>query len=532
MPVALLALATVMSAAMPAQAQEWHQAETAHFIVKSRDSEEATRHFAELMERYDRGLRYLMGLPEDHVEESAANKPVIYRFGDYADMSRLATGNAGAGIGGFFISRAGQSVGYAPSRRQRSNNSRDRRDRTDSIEQVLLHEYTHYFMMQNYPAAYPRWYSEGYAEMVSTIRFNEDGSFHIGDPPQSRGGIISSRPLSSLDEMLDDDYVATGYDQYQHYVTGWLLSHYLNFTPAREAKLREYLVAIGQGEDSLTAARRIFGDLDAIQRDLVNYRRGPFPGYDVRPREMGVPAVTVSEISGVEAELIDAEYTLWRGVSRDQANAFAARLRTAAQQHPDSAYVHMLLAEAEHDSKNYAAGLAAATRATELDARNQRAWLYRAYNAMELGETDPTQYAEARRALAQARQIDPDDPRPLIAFYESYYEEKDGVDLPEQAIAALEGAYDEAGSDVAFRLLLGRQLVMDNRLREARVVLMPGLYSGHAYEVDEEDEFTPQRLFDALDANDRDGALELLAKAFELFEGDEDEGGDEDGGEG
>lgn len=519
---ALATLAGLLLLAAPAQAQEWYRAETAHFIVKSRDSEEATRHFAELMERYDRGLRYLMGLPEDHVEESEANKPIIYRFGDYAVMSRLATGNAAAGIGGFFISRAGSSVGFAPSRRQRSNDSRNRRDRTDSIEQVLLHEYTHYFMMQNYPAAYPRWYSEGYAEMVSTIRFNEDGSFHIGDPPQSRGDIIATRPLSDLDEMLDDDYVATGYDQYQHYVSGWLFSHYLNFTPAREAKLREYLVAIGQGEDSLTAARRIFGDLDAIQRELVSYRRGPFPGYDVRPREMGVPAVTITPITGPEVELIDVEYTLWRGVTRDQARPLAARLRTAGQQYPDSAYVHMLLAEAEHDSEDYAAGRAAATRATELDPRNQRAWLYQAYNATELGETDPAQYAAARRALGQARQIDPDDPRPLIAFYQTYYEEKDGVDLPEQAVAALEGAYDEAGSDVPFRLLLGRQLIVDNRLREARVVLMPGLYSGHAYEVEEDDDFTPQRLFDKIDAGDRDGALEMLNKLLDDEEEEED----------
>lgn len=518
---ALAALASVMAFVAPARAQEWHQAETAHFIVKSRDSEDATRHFAELMERYDRGLRFLAGLPEDHEETSVANKPVIYRFGDYTDMSRLY-GNASAGVGGFFIPRAGASVGYAPSRRQRSNNSRERRDRTDSIEQVLLHEYTHYFMMQNYPAAYPRWYSEGYAEMVSTIRFNEDGSFHLGDPPQSRGAIISSRPLSDLDEMLDDDYVATGYDQYQHYVTGWLFAHYLNFNPQREAKLREYLVAIGQGEDSLTAARRIFGDLDAIQRELVGYRRGPFPGYDVRPHEMGVPAVTVTPITGVEAELIDAEYTLWRGVNKEQATTFANRLRTAAAQHPDSAYVHMLLAEAEHDAENYAAGLAAATRATELDPGNVRAWLYRAYNAIELGETDPAQFAEARRSLAQARQVDPEDPRPLIAFYQSYYKEKDGVDLPEQAIAALEGAYDEAGSDVFYRLLLGRQLLVDNRLREARVVLMPGLYSGHAYETDEEDEFTPQRLFDLIDAGNREGALEMLGKLLDEDEGEDD----------
>ena len=510
----LLAAIAALLLAMPAQAQTWYQAETAHFIVKSRDSEENVRHFAQLMERYDRGLRFLMGLPEDHVEESRANKPIIYRFGDYTDMSRMY-GNASAGVGGFFISRAGASVAFAPARRQRSNNSRERRDRTDSIEQVLLHEYTHYFMMMNYPAAYPRWYSEGYAEMVSTMRFFEDGSFHIGDPPQSRGQIISDMPLSRLSQMLDDERVLTGYDAYQHYVTGWLFTHYMSFDPAREAKLRQFLVALGNGEDSLTAARRIIGDPDQLQRELVRYRQGPFPGYDVRPNVMTPPEVTVTQITGPELELIDAEYTLWRGVTRQQARSLVTRLRQAAQQYPDSAYTHMLLAEAEHDARNFAEGAAAAARAVELDPQNQRAWLYRAYIAIEQGETDPAQYDNARQYLQQARRLDPEDPRPLIAYYQSFYNQTDGADIPEQALVALEQAYDEAGDDVAYRLLLGRQLIMEERFNEARVVLLPALYFGHSFEVDETDEFTPDRLFEAIGASDRTRALELINKAIE-----------------
>lgn len=520
MRILLAALAALVLAAFPARAQEWHRAETAHFIVKSRDSEEATRAFAQTMERFDRGLRFLMGLPEDHVETSQANKPVIYRFGDYTDMSRMY-GNAGAGVGGFFISRAGDAVAFAPARRQRSNNSRERRDRTDSIEQVLLHEYTHYFMMMNYPAAYPRWYSEGYAEMVSTMRFNDDGSFHIGDPPQSRGGFINDRPLSNLNEMLDADRQLTGYDAFQHYVTGWLFSHYMSFDPAREARLREYLVAIGNGEDSLTAARRIIGDLDQVQRELVRYKQGPFPGYNVRPNVTASPEVTVTPITGVEADLIDAEYTLKRGVTRAQARSLAGRLRTAVQQYPDSSNAFALLAEAENDAGNPGAAETAAARAVELDAGNQRAWLVRASATLERAKTDPALYDVARQHIQRARRLDMDDPRPLIAYYKSFYQQTNGADLPEQAIIALETAYDEAGDDIEYRLLMGRQLLMEERFREARVVLLPALYSGHTYEAEEEDEFTPDRLFEAIDAADRARSIEWINKALEPPEEDE-----------
>lgn len=517
---ALLAALAALFLALPAQAQVWHEAETAHFIVKSRDSESETREFAQLMERFDRGLRFLMNLPEDHVEESRANKPVIYRFGDYIDMSRMY-GQADAGIGGFFISRAGASVGFAPARRQRSNNSRERRDRTDSIEQVLLHEYTHYFMNMNFPAAYPRWYSEGYAEMVSTMRFADDGSFHIGDPPQSRGQVISSLPASRLTEMLDDTRQATGYDLFQHYVTGWLFSHYMSFDPAREAKLREFLVAVGNGEASLPAAERIFGDLNEIQRELVSYKNGPFPGYNVRPNITSEPVVAVRQLSDEEVAFIDAEMKLQVFPSKDDASTIARQVSAALATYPNSSHGHELLGYAELVAENYDAADAAAAQAVLLDPENQDAWLLRAAIALEMAENDPTRYELARGHLQTARTIDTEDPRPLILYYNSFYDELGGTNLPEHAIVALEQAYDEAGSDLWYRLTMGRQLLLEDRYREARIVMMPGLYSGHTYDAEEDDDFTPDRLFAAIDAQDRELALELVKQLLEPDDEDE-----------
>ncbi len=519
---ALAAVVGLLTLAAPVQAQDWYRAETAHFVVKSRDSAEATRQFAATMELYDRNLRFLMGLPEDHVEVSMANKPVIYRVGDRIGISRL-TGRGDAGVAGFFMSRAGDSVAFVPARYARSNDSRSRPDQTQSIEQVLLHEYTHYFMLMNYPAAYPRWYSEGYAEMMSTMRFLPDGRFHLGDPPQARGWVIAEMPLSRVDEMLDDNRELTGYAAFQHYASGWLFAHYLSFNPEREAKLREFLSALGRGEDSLTAARRIFGDLDAMQRELVRYRRGPFPGYDVRPNVLTPPEVTVTRMSAEEEALITAEYTLAARGSPSVARSVGARLRTLIQTYPNSSLAHTLLAEAEYLSRNYAAGEAAAARAVELDPDNTRGWIYRAYNAIKLGRADPAQFDAARAHLQRARRLDAEDPRPLIAYYRSYYEQTGGAAIPEPAIVALEQAMDEAGEDREFRLLLGRQLAMEERYADARMVLLPSLYGGHAYEQpDEEGEFTPERLFAALDAQDRTRALELLNKVLNEEPEDED----------
>lgn len=519
----LFLAALALCLALPAHAQDWWEAETAHFIIKSRDSESSTREFAETVERFDRGLRFLQGLPEDHVEDSRSNKPIIYRFGDYTDMSRWY-GDPEAGVAGFFISRAGKSVAFAPARLPRSSNSRElreRRDRRQSVEQVLLHEYVHYFMHQNVPAAYPRWYSEGYAEMMSTMRFFDDGGFHIGDPPQSRGVAIYDLPSSRLDEMLDSERTLTGYAAYQHYVTGWLFSHYLSFDPEREAKLRQYLVALGNGEPSLPAAQRILGDLDDIQRDLVRYMRGPFPGYDVRPNVTAAPAIALRQLEGAEKALIEQEMRLWRGGTREQAARVAADIRRALTDFPDSSYAYGLLAEAEHDAGNSESAAAAAQRAVELDPANLQGWLYRARIALDMAEQDPAHYEAAREHLAQARQIDLGDPRPLILYYDSFYQELGGRDLPDHAIIALEQAFDEAGNDDEYRLKLGRQLVLEDRLPEALIVMQPTLFSGHKIEGDGEEAFTPGRLVAALDTGNRQLALELLAKALEPAEDDE-----------
>src|SRR5690606_17382921 len=111
----------------------------------------------------------------------------IFRFGDPSDIAHIA-GYPGSGIAGFYIPRAGNSVAFVPAREDRAAGSIARRNERTALDgmSVLKHEYAHHFMMQYFPGAYPGWYVEGYAETVATIRFLDNGSFHIGDPPQYR----------------------------------------------------------------------------------------------------------------------------------------------------------------------------------------------------------------------------------------------------------------------------------------------------------------------------------------------------------
>ena len=515
----LLAAFAFLVASTPAAAQDWWRAETNNFVIISRDGEDDVRRFASELERFDMALRYLQNMPIGEEQPSDATKLTVYRFGDTGDIGRMAGTSS---VAGFYIPRAGDAVSYTPARepRRRSmtvvNSNRNRQTRLDAVS-VLQHEYVHHFMMQHFPAAYPSWYVEGYAELLATIRFNDDGTFHVGDPPQYRAAQIFQLSQFPLEDMLDQKHELSGTNGIQFYGTGWLLVHYLNFDPERLAQLNEYLAAIGEGEDSLTAARRIFGDLDKIDSELRDYRRGNFPGYDVTMPGYVSPQVELRPLTAIEEELIQEEMRLRRGVDSDEAAEIAEDIqRETGSAMPSDPHALSLLARAFYNAENYDRALQAAERLIELAPNDINGPLYASYAAMELIEDDPAWTARARDHALAAAQIEIDDPRPRIAYYATFLEADEAP--TEAAIYALEGAYDTAGSDRGYRVLLARQFVLEDKMDLARTALQPIAFRGHDQGGEDEDEDSgdendPPSLDDIMaliTAGDRDGALSLM----------------------
>lgn len=515
----LIAALFLLLVATPAAAQEWFEAETNNFIIRSRDSEANTRQFAIELERFDMALRTLQNMPIGQEQPSRSTKLTVYRFGDQRDIALMA-GAPGSGIAGFYISHAGDSVAFAPVKEDdgRSNGiaaERNRRleelARLDS-RSVLKHEYVHYFMMQHFPAAYPRWYVEGYAELLATTRLNPDGSFHVGDAPQYRAYQVLQMNQFPLEEMLDSKHRLSGRDAYQHYATGWLLSHYLNFDPERRSQLTSYLAAIGQGEDSLTAARRIFGDLKAMDRELVRYRRGALPGIDVKPADYREPAVELRPMTAAEIALIREEMRLRQGVPKSERADIADDVRRKASAFGDDPHALGILARAELAAKNYPAADAAAERLVQRAPDAILGWLVRSWAAAEQAAADPAQGKKAREFAVRAATLDSADPRPKLVYYRSYA--KAGQEAPEMAIIALEEAFTSAGSDVGYRILLARQLLVENRLGDAKTVLLPIAFRGHNQGDDDSGDDKPSvdKLLQLVTDADRDGALAMIDK--------------------
>lgn len=463
----ILSLSILIAA--PAQA-EWWEARTEHFIIYSQDNERDTRAFAAELERYDHALRVMQSKKFEPIK-SDSQRVTIFRSGDVQYIGRLAHFEGAAG----FYKPQLYPVAFTPVRdRDRGGNITHRDSRTDlNPKSVLFHEYTHHFMFQYFPAAYPSWYVEAFAETAATIDMKPDGSFHLGNPPNWRsdalfGGMLTVTPESLLASTAKPD----GEDFYGYYSVGWLMNHYLTFEPSRRGQLQTYLRLINQGMDSAPAAKQAFGDLDKLGSEIGRYKNSRrLGGVDIRPDTKANEQVAMRKLAEDEEAAMKVKIRSKAGVTRNEAHSVAGEARGIARKYPNSFAAHLALAEAEFDAENFDAASAAADRALQLRPDSVEALMAKGTILFERGKKDKQYLAQARSFLARAHDEDPADPAPLYVNYLTYYYA--GQAIPETAIIGLEHAYQAARQDTGLRLVLARQLLAEKKGPLAKEILQP-----------------------------------------------------------
>ena len=125
---------------------------------------------------------------------------------------------------------------------------------------VLFHELTHHFMFQYFSAAYPVWYSEGFADFIGSATVDPDNVLTVGAPVNNR--------YFSLRGRRGEDWItvrklltAHGYGDVGDridllYAEGWLLTHYLTLSGERQGQLARYFNAINTGKTYLITRPR------------------------------------------------------------------------------------------------------------------------------------------------------------------------------------------------------------------------------------------------------------------------------------
>lgn len=148
----------------------------------------------------------------------------------------------------------------------------------DSTE-LIQHEYVHFLLQNHGDFIYPKWYHEGFAEFLASVRLVKD-QIEVGGVP-SRG--VPSFDVWIPTEKLMGLEVGTRISEPQLYAQSWALVHYLTF--GREGagdtrrQLTGYLRAIAKGRPVDEAVETGFGigvaELDDALRRYV--RRGRYP---------------------------------------------------------------------------------------------------------------------------------------------------------------------------------------------------------------------------------------------------------------
>lgn len=464
------ALAALVLAPSSANAK-WYEATSRHFNVYSQQSPEDLLAYASKLERYDSAVRAVRKMADP---ANAHDRLTVYVVKDGETIERLY-GAPGSGVLGFWQSRAAGPVAFA--------NSQPKRARYDLDGQtVFFHEYLHHMMLQDAVKTYPTWMSEGYAEFFAPTEFHDDGSVEIGKPPQYRGWELHNVQGMPLVDMLGGIYNQTTYREWvSQYGRGWLLTHYLAFEPSRQGQVDRYVNAINSGVPALDAAKKAFGDLKKLDKELNAYlARKTIPTRTIPASLIKVGPVDVRPLRDDEAEAVEA--SMWLDANDDVgvARAAAGRARKAAQQFPSSAIVLSTLARAEFEAKHYTEASAAADRALAIDPKSLQASVYKGRALMELAKDNPASanWQAIRGWFSKANHIDPEAPEPLMLYFQSFV--KQGVKPPTQAVDGLLAAIEDSPRDVDMRLMAVLELVKEGDTKTAQLLYGPVAYDPHS----------------------------------------------------
>ena len=470
-----VAIAGMAMAAQPASAA-WLEASSDHFIIYSDTEEAQLRQFATRLERFDKGLRqlFLPGAAED--EGRRSNRLRIFVVSGQAAVERLC--GRCPPVLGFYVPRVGGSVIFTP-RRTGYDSAID-----FDAETVLFHEYAHHFMYANFSAAYPAWYSEGFAEFNATAQFDKDGALGFGVPAKHRAYSLFNGDVLSLEKLFDS--ASRRLDSVEReaiYSRGWLLTHYLTFNSERKGQLHAYLTAMNKGTPSLDAGKAAFGDLKLLNRELDRYLRSSRMKYvRLSPDQLPIGRIDIRPLSAGAAAMIQVNMRSTRGVSEKTARELVPEARRKAAPYPDDPVVQAQLAEAEFDAGNDAEAEAAADRALKADPNNIDALLYKGRvltrRAATAKTTDEAVWKAARSWYLKANRVDPNAALPLFLFYDSF--RAAGLTPTANAVQALDRAFELAPEDQELRFFLAHQALSEKNAKRARAALAPLAYNPHA----------------------------------------------------
>jgi hypothetical protein len=352
-----------------------------------------------------------------------------------------------------------------------------------SAESRLYVGFVQHYLMTYFPAAYPRWFLQGFGELFGTMKAGDD-FVEYGQLPPGFFQVMEHYGGYPVRDVLDGRYLsAEGRAWTPHHA--WRLVHMLYFSDQWKPRLHEYLRALARGAD-LQSAASAFGDPAEFQKALSAYRGRKLEFERMTFPPDRAPAPVVRQMTRAEAGLIRGRLELGARIQLPagddperlallaRRSAWLDRLRENARQFPNLIEHQLLLAEAECRSGYPQAVLEAAQRALAMSSKDTTALVWKGTAMAQLAERGPAaerqrRLKEARKFIARANRLDKEGVLPLIAYYNSF----SGEPAPDIAVEGLAKVVESSPAAPSSRLKFGEELIRRDLEDAARSTLLP-----------------------------------------------------------
>lgn len=227
----------------------WYEVDSDNFRIITNGDPAAVKTLAADLERYRAVAVKLLG-----TEPAAQEKRfTIYAAADRDTYAGLVGGELAEVTNGLYDTTADGSYALV-------NLDGRTGERQLAAREFLFHEYTHYLSYNGNTTHYPYWYSEGFAEFMSTMAFIEDGQYQLGAIPQERAMTLLYTSPMPLEQLLRATvYNTTGEEKASVYASGWMLTHWLLMESGKADQFKKYIKAYNSGADPVEALEESLG---------------------------------------------------------------------------------------------------------------------------------------------------------------------------------------------------------------------------------------------------------------------------------
>jgi hypothetical protein len=462
LPTLLLLLAF---SATPAYAA-WSRAETDRFIIYADGGEEVVREYARKLHAFDAMLRTL------HLKDAArrpGHKLEVFLVGS-GERLRRVNPHADPDLRGFYSTGPARLFAIATT------------GEGATADEVLFHEYAHHFLLENFSAAYPAWFVEGWAEYFMTAEIGR-GQVKVGGYNESRVNALLNAEWEPLEEVLRRPVAEIPPDRrYLFYAQAWLLVHYMQGAPERAAQLERIVVALAAGAEPVQAFREIGGlDTPQLVAAMRAYRK---PRRLVVQVSTAAPAAVVTSLSEAEGEFHLDRLRLACQPPNGLDGAWLEDLRRRAAAHSGERLAALALAEAEFALGDAQVGEAVIAR--RLAAQPDDAEVLRVGGLGQLAaglrapEERTARFRAARAYFERAMSLGGPDYRALLGYAQSRTVEPDFPD--HRDLDLLLQARALAPSVATVSLAAGMALIRRGEWEQAALVLAPLANAPHGGE--------------------------------------------------